>query len=134
MEIRRDLGSVFFIDTPDMICYFKNMKTIIVRAGRYKEEFVLDPSVFDDSEYNIYLEAVIRFVEKIHRKPLNSIPAVIKCFDKSHKNNLNHHHYFNTYYILLRARLYTHAQCFRDNFEQQMGVDISNGPIEQKSP
>lgn len=98
-----------------------NMKTIIVKSAGWIEEILINPDIFED---DIYYEAAICVIERRRNQSSSKIGVIIECFDKKDRRNKQKHLIYNSYYILLGARMYAHAKLLRSKFFNMFGIDL----------
>ena len=106
------------------------MKDIVVKSSKWTSTVSLDPDMFENKTYDIYREAAIQFVETQSKQDSFCLSPIIICFDKKDENKTEKHIIFNTYYILLMARMYVKAKEFRRKFKERFGIDTRNEPDE----
>ena len=109
------------------------MKTIVVKSSKWISTVSLDPDVFEDKTYNIYREAAIQFVETQSKQDSFCLSVIITCFDEKNERKIKKHIFFNTYYILLGARMYSKAKEFRRKFKERFDIDIQDEPEVKKN-
>lgn len=105
------------------------MKTIVAKCCAQKYEYELDPNVFDNVEDFIFREACIRAVEERSKMTSFNMSPIIECYAKEDENDVTKHILFNTYFILIGARMYDKAKLLREKFQIQLNVDLQGEPL-----
>jgi len=95
-------------------------KVVVLCADFWKDEFDIDPDVFDD----VLLEAATRAVEKRKNEEGFQVAVVFECFEKRHLKKYDLHFCYNSYKVLVNAALYEKAEMLRLNFKKKHGTDL----------
>jgi len=116
------------------------LKKVVVRCLDWKEEFSIDPEIFDD----IYVEAATRALEKRKEGEKFLVTVIMECYLKKEEKVSDKHYVYNTYFVLINAGLHLKAEMMRLNFLKSHGVDLrkeslkgndaqSNNPIQSNN-
>lgn len=95
-------------------------KKVVIKCLDWKEEFSIDPDVFDD----VYMEAATRALEKRKDGEKFLVTVVMECFLKTDTKKSNKHFVYNTYFVLINAGLHYKAEMMRLNFLKSHGIDL----------
>ncbi len=97
------------------------LKKVVVKCSDFwKDEFEIDPEIFDD----VYAEAATRAVEKRKNLPGFKVVVILECWEKKDLKIPEKHFCYNTYRILVNAGLYEKAEIFRSNFLKAYNIDL----------
>lgn len=96
------------------------LKKVVVRCLDWKEEFSIDPEIFDD----IYMEAATRALEKRKDGEKFLVTVIMECYLKKEEKASDKHYVYNTYFVLINAGLHTKAELMRLNFLKSHGIDL----------
>ena len=99
---------------------------IVVKCAGWKDEHDIDKSCFHGNEDdNLYYEAMIRSLEKRKgNKTPCKVSAIFMCYPKWRRRHIGEHRLYNTYYVLIRARMYKQAENLRQMFLSLVGIDL----------
>ena len=100
------------------------MKTIVVKSNVWTLEHTLDPSLFDGDTCAMYREAAVSVLEKQAMKPHCKVGLLLECYEKKNANKIGTHVLFNTYFVLLGARMYEKANELRKKAKLEFGIDL----------
>jgi len=96
------------------------LKKVVVRCLDWKEEFSIDPEIFDD----IYMEAATRALEKRKDGEKFLVTVIMERYLKKEEKASDKHYVYNTYFVLINAGLHTKAELMRLNFLKSHGIDL----------
>lgn len=101
------------------------MKKLVIESNLSKFECEIDPELFDNDQELMYHEAINLALERWATIPNSKVGVILKCYEKRAIKNTSAI-YFNTYFSLIRVRMYKQAKTLRQALKTLHGIDLKD--------